>query len=298
MNIAIVSTNSAAAGTPALFDDGNRKSLRLDGYTDIAVNAIDAAHDYERVRLGMERITDDVSLHEAFPWRTFELDAYGKMYRQEVGLSPPDASKDDRKFRFQFTPEMVPDVPPDALDVPEVRRMLQALGRIEARACTIAHAALESYDTENTGGREYRGSLAALLHGGRCITRVLRYRDRTDAAPDAKPHIDRSLLTVHNWSSHPGLRVLTPHGNVRMVRETSPKSVTLFGGEKLFALSRGVLGFGTPHGVRDERRVHGTRSEDRYAIVSFVHPITRLCDANWLLANRYLIEEYEASITL
>jgi hypothetical protein len=102
-------------------------------------------------------------------------------------------------------------------------------------------------------------------------------------------------MTAHWYGTHPGLLVHGPRGPWKRVDETSYERVALFPGEKFAAATTGMLGtYGTPHAVRcdDEPK------EDRFAIVSFVHPRALPEDCTWLRENKSTIEAYEQSLML
>lgn len=267
------------------------RSLMEDGYVEFETSEV--AADFSLIKDGMRYITNDPRFLAALPWRIHEADAYGPAYEQETGLRAPEPHKQDYKYVLQFTPDMVMDR--SVLSEPIVRSLFAALGRIDEHAREAALHVAVALDRR----RRFPHSIATALESGRVITRVLRYLPKRDETPDAKVHIDRSFLTVHYWSSHPGLRIFDPRGGIVPVRETSSRDIVVFPGRKFAALSRGTLGYGTPHGVRDERRKNGSHGgEDRYAIVSFVHPKSTVEDAAWLHAHRDEIARFEAGFAL
>lgn len=114
-------------------------------------------------------------------------------------------------------------------------------------------------------------------------TRLIRYGAVSGLSPDAQVHRDRCTITVHHWSNQAGLRLFDKEHNVHLTTETDSTQVTVFTGEKFWAMTRGIFGTGAPHGVRDERRITGEYDETpRFVAVSFVHiPLTE-ADCQWM----------------
>jgi hypothetical protein len=82
-------------------------------------------------------------------------------------------------------------------------------------------------------------------------------------------HIDRNCVTIHWWSSRPGLYVFGPDGRKYSTNETAQDRIAMFPGKKFVGLTDCKYGLGTPHGVVDRMRAESL--EDRFAIVTFVH---------------------------
>lgn len=276
-------------------------AMNRNGYLEVPADSDFLRPRTNAIVAGMKLITDEPARHTHFPWRDLLVDCYGQKYTQEVGLrcSAPDDS--ENKYTFHYNLGMMHELLKSGVPLPEYGPFFNALEELDQWSLTIALAVAGVYDDTNrrrvkkTG---YPSSMVRKIMRGSRIIRVLRYRKKDDAAPDAKPHVDRSLFTVHAWSSHPGLKICAPDGSWWPVNETAYNSVAVFPGEKFAAVTRGIWSFGTPHGVRDERRAHGSRTDDRYAIVCFVHPEPLPDDAEWLLANRDRIEEHEATLAL
>ncbi len=278
--------------------DSTYLSLKNRGMVEISrQNPAYAEQLYRTVQVGLMLLTENPDYAKFFPFTTIEIDAYGNRYEQEVGLRIPEEGKGDKKFVFQFSSSALHGMHTD----PALHDFFGALMQIEMDAKRIAHSIAACFDHIN-GYKEtmlkYPGKLVESLDRGRCITRVLRYqqRDSGSTVPDAKIHIDRSFLTIHHWSSHPGLRVFDRNSKPHTVNETSADTVAVFPGKKFAALTRGFHGYGTPHGVLDERRGKDTDdTTDRFAIVSFVHPRPQPDHAAWLHNHRSEIEAYEKS---
>jgi len=242
---------------------------------------------------GMVTITEEPQLAALFPWRTLARDAYGDGYEQEVGL----VFRHDRehKWVFHYTEDarfedMVPSDLPD--EVPMFLSVLRDLNRAAMENALFIARAL---DEMNASKGLYAGSLERRLWGGRAITRVLRYLTAADGESDAYPHTDRGIFTNHWGATHTGLYVYRPDKSRERVNETSDDSIAFFTGRKIGAVTRGALGFGTPHGVRYSRK--GVR-DDRYSVVTFVHPKSSADDAAWLHAHAEEIKTLERSLKL
>lgn len=121
--------------------------------------------------------------------------------------------------------------------------------------------------------------------------RVLRYLPiEQSGLPDARVHLDRSFLTVHWLSTQRGLVLFDPQRKKHTAREDDTGTVTLFPGKKFAALTNGVHGLGTPHGVKNPNR---SIAEDRYALVAFVHLPLDDNDVVWLKENSWKMEALE-----
>ena len=250
------------------------------------------------IRDGMVHITDDLVRCAHFPWHNFVFDAYGEYYRQEVGLRTPDKSQEsERKFVFHYLEGMLPELRAVGVPLEEYAEFFAALASLSTWAMEVARVVARGFDEANHRDDElpsyYSGSMLERLEHGTVVIRVLRYLDKKDREPDAKIHIDRGLFSIHPWSSHEGLVFFNRKGSPVTVDETNPDYAAVFLGEKSAAVTCGMLGLGTPHGVRDVRRDSSLRDEDRFAIVCFVHPEARDDDVQWLLNNRMRIVHYE-----
>lgn len=285
---------------PSLNQDIDLEMRKL-GVVEIAVNSNFLLPRVTTIREGMRRLTDDPHSLKSFAWHVLQEDLFGPKYHQEVGLKNTSPDDDEKKFTFHYAPEMLSEREFKHAPFGDYQALFDALHDLDRWAQGIALAVAGCFDARNRKPgalKRYPGSLVQRLHQGRRIIRVLRYQQKANEAPDAVMHIDRSLFTVHPWSSHPGLRFSTTPGKTLAVNETSISRAAVFPGEKFAAATRGAFGYGTPHGVRDERWEKGTRTEDRYAIVCFTHPGPDTGDAAWLLANRHLIEQHEAKFSV
>ncbi len=273
-------------------------AIKRSGFLEIPVDARFLWPCILAVRDGLKMITEDPVRQRHFPWHDLTKDLYGPKYTQEVGLKKTEPGDSENKFTFHYSPGMLSELHGARVPVKEYAEFFHALHKLDQWSLKIALNVAEAFDAANRLDGKYPGSMVEKLKSGTRVIRALRYRNKNDDLPDAKPHVDRSHFTIHTWSSHSGLKMVRPDGSLAPVNETAVDMVAVFPGEKFAAVTRGALGFGTPHGVRDERRQNGTRDEDRYAIVCFVHPGPDQDDADWLLNNRDRIEQLEATLAI
>lgn len=264
-------------------------TILRDGFAEQAIDASFLRPRIEAIRGGMRLLTQSPGLAALFPWRMFASDEYGTGYGQEVGLEHKE--DDERKWKFQHTPGCFAFVP-ESQKVP-LRAFFEALCDLDVLAKRIAHRVAASFDEyAECNGIRLGVPLTEKVAGGICITRVLCYPRVVRIRRRAKTHIDRCFITPHWWGSHSGLKLHTPQGSWKGVDETSFDRIAVFCGEKFAACTQGQFGtYGTPHGVWCE-----DLDEDRYAIVSFVHPRAYPEDCVWLRENAAKIKAYEESL--
>jgi hypothetical protein len=271
-------------------------ALIRNGYLKFPIDAAYMKPRFEAIIAGMKRLTDTPDAEKIFPWRAHRTDCYGPGYEQEVGTK--FSHDDELKWRFQHTAgAFVEDL--KKREAAPFRPMLEALDDIHDEAFRVGRSIAACLDVSNRrrdGKKKYRGSLRSKLERGICITRVLRYVASGQGivkVMKAKTHFDRDVLTPHWWGTHPGLEVLDADGNWVKAEETSYDSAILFPGEKFSACTDNVFDtFGTAHGIWCEDTPH----EDRYAIVSFLHPEPNPQEADWLKSNKPLIDARETAI--
>jgi hypothetical protein len=266
------------------------ETLLRDGFIEIPMPRRFLELHIGHVLAGMRLITEKADLGKLFSWRAFTTDEYGKGYEQEVGLK--FKNDDERKWTFQYMSSAYA----QGEQLPaELRDFFRSLHDLELQALEITRSIVREFDSRNTAGtaRTYAGGLQARMPGATCVTRILRYPKGTHATKRAKTHIDRSLMTSHWFGTHQGLALYSPDGSWKRVDETSYDSMALFPGEKFAAATKNALGtYGTPHGVWCDENLQ----EDRFAVVSFVHPEAIAADCQWLRANKTDIEAYELSL--
>ncbi|HVU75576.1 MAG TPA: 2OG-Fe(II) oxygenase family protein [Candidatus Paceibacterota bacterium] len=272
----------------------SRETLLRKGFVEIPMQADQLAPLITCVVDGMRLITHNAgAARPEFVWRAHMIDEYGKGYEQEVGLEYKD--DDERKWKFQYMSQAYGcgETGPS-----ELRAFFRCLSELERLAIEMAYGMAIELDARNGAKstiRKYPGRLDVKMRNATCVTRILRYPPGTHATRRAKTHIDRSFMTAHWFGSHRGLKLYTPSGSWERIDETSHELVALFPGEKFAAATKGMLGtYGTPHGVWCDEDL----KEDRYAIVSFVHPGTFSADCAWLADNKSVIEAYEESLRL
>lgn len=235
----------------------------------------------------LQRITDDPTSLGTFQWETLYTDSYGAKYAQEVGLKYTD--KDECKYTFQFASRMVPVWLARDPSLVQYSEAFEALSCLEVQAMRIAEHLAIGFDNFNAtlpNHQKYPGSLAEKVRLGTCITRGLRYPALLfgQARPMlALGHFDRSFATPLWGSTHPGLRVRRSSDGIMQSIRQSSQGVAVIVGEKFAAATRGMFGYGTYHDVKTEQT-----TDDRFALVSFVHIADFPGDAQWL--HEHLIE--------
>lgn len=219
---------------------------------------------------GMKRITDNPERQRHFPWRTLPVDLYGEDQAIEYGLRLPEEGKPPKYvFHYVCAIERLLEgsMPPH-----DYNQFLWALHGIATWSHKLAIAVATRFDEANNGA--YSGSLAARIRQGQVVVRVLRYTPSPSVR--AETHFDRSLVTLHLYASHPGLVLFGPDNTPREFPATESGLVAIFPGAKFIAATGGAYGLLTPHGVRAS-----DTPGDRYALVSFIHPIAAQNDVSF-----------------
>lgn len=256
--------------TPAILE---RPSMRdtvdafIDrGFAEMDIDAAILAEHVPIIRNGIRDMTDDPSIHHVFDEQILGQDEMG--WDQEAGLIRRDDAENKFFFHYQSPPAGWP-----LADKECIQRFLpfiDSCATLTEKARTLAHNVARALDAHPRTS-QYRHNLAKTLDGARTVTRVLRYLplqgDRA-ANADAYAHMDRTFMTVHWWASAEGLLMFDREGVGHRVAEKDWGRVAIFPGKKFFGLTNGVLGMNGVHGVRDSRV---ERTEDRVAIVTFVH---------------------------
>lgn len=214
---------------------------------------------------GMKRITENPYRHRHFPWRMLPQDLYGLDQEIEYGLRLPEQGK-PRKYVFHYVLE-IEDLLHGVMPAHEYVKFLWALRGVTLMSYKLATAVAEQFDQKNQGA--FSGSLLERIQKGRVVVRILRYAG-AQYAPRAQTHFDRSAITLHLHASHPGLVLFGADHAPREFPATDSGLVAIFPGAKFIAATKGRYGLLTPHGVRAS-----TTPDDRYALVSFIHPEAR-----------------------
>ncbi len=220
---------------------------------------------------GMRRITDNPRRHRHFPWCILPQDLYGPDQEIEYGLRLPEQGK-PKKYVFHYVLGME-DFLGGTLPTCQYTKFLWALRSITTWSHKLATEVAARFDQENHGA--YSGLLTDRIKQGRVVVRVLRYVG-AQHAPRAQTHFDRSALTLHLHASHPGLVLFDPNGVPQEFPATNLGLVAIFPGAKFIAATGGAYGLLTPHGVRAS-----DIPDDRYALVSFIHPTAVQSDVNF-----------------
>ena len=191
---------------------------------------------------------------------------------------------DPNKEQFHFSTDLY------SLVIPSWKMryypFLFAISELNHSAITLVHELVAECDRMNATlpkERAYEAVLSERLGSMVAITRLIRYGEVEGDLPDAKVHRDRDFLTVHHYSSQPGLVLFDKDKRQHCCDETSPYSAIVFTGEKFWVVTRGKFGPGAVHGVLDERRKRGSRVGDpRLVAVTFVHIGMMSDDCAWL----------------
>lgn len=193
---------------------------------------------------------------------------------------------DVRKDRFHYAPKLLQLLPREVrLEHGGFLASLALLNTLAVEA--VCQLTREFEKMKWSFRRSYPLSLSSRLQYAFPITRIIRYGENNSALPDAQVHRDRDYLTVHHFSSVAGLSLFDNQNKAYTIPETDPRSVSVFTGEKFWALTRGVFGTGVPHGVFDLRRKHGApRNSHRFVVVTFVHLPLDPADVAWLLEHK------------
>lgn len=265
-------------------------TILRDGFVEESISPTFLQPRITAIHAGMRLLTQDSSLASRFPWQVFASDAYGADYNQEVGFEFKD--DDEKKSKFQYASGAFADVI-ESGRVEALREFFRALDDLDRAAKQLALRYAQSFDSyAERHGIEYGAPLVEKLIGGVCVTRLLCYPPGKHTVRRAKTHVDRCFLTPHWWGSHRGLK-LHSRGAWQGVDETALDKIAIFPGEKFAACTHGAFGtYGTPHGVWCDEDL----LEDRYAVVSFVHPRANAADCAWLREHARHIKEFEAQL--
>lgn len=271
-----------------LFEKGAHIFLRQNNSVELSADPAFLRSRSAAVMSGMQILTESEDLCALFPWHTHVADAYKNKYEQEAGLKH-ERSDGENKFVFQYIRGAEYGADAHA----RCGAFLSAVSDLDAKAREYALGIAECVDTSYGRNKPYSGSLYERISLGTSVTRVLRYLPTALGASDACPHIDRSLLTIHWKASHQGLYIFQPDGSKTRIKECYNNAVCAFFGRKYIAATQ-EIGNGCPHGVKYDRRP----GEDRYSIVTFVHPYAIESDVEWLLAHDADIKAKERLIKL
>ena len=238
------------------------------------------------IQEGLTRMSNNPAHHEAFKEVILNTDEMG--WPQDSGLVR--RSDSERKWFFHYCGDLTySHLCASGAPVHEYENFFRALAKINARARIYAYQLAYAYDTYFSCPS---GPLAPRIKNAFCLTRALRYMSREETESyDAGIHFDRSFITPHWISTQPGLMLFAPDGTKHEARETSYDTIAMFPSKKFAAVTRGKHGFGTAHGVKNKLR-HKT-TEDRFALVSFVHIPLSPEDVAWLKSVSAQMEHAE-----
>ena len=203
--------------------------------------------------------------------------------------------EDPMKQRFHYTGALMEILPEELKNA--YREFLDACAEMNDMAkqeiMTLCHA-LDSYNAVRSMPL-YNGSLVERMNKGIVITRLALYLPVKGRAPDAQPHADRDLFTVHPYSSHPGLYFFGEDKRAIAARETATDDQLVFIGDKFQGITRGKHGRSMVHGVRDPRRKAGIipETEARFTVVSFAQCALSADDVKYMKRNpkKFVIDQ-------
>ncbi|MBL8158341.1 hypothetical protein JNK62_02315 [bacterium] len=229
----------------------------------------------------------------------FAADIFG---RDEVGWQHDSGlyrrSEREQKWFFHCFKETADRMIARAAPVDRYTDLFHAMEDLNRRSlgiATLVGTLLDEYHAAN--GIQVPYSLEQSFIGGACVTRTLRYLERAVGKPDATAHIDRAGITVHWWGSRQGLVVIDESGTRHRILETEYDTICIFPGKKFGAITKYAYGHGTLHGVVDTARESGA-TDDRFAVVSFVHPTLTKEEAAQVLAHEQTCAEIEQKYAL
>jgi len=251
--------NSSVLERPIYHDAADTIATR--GFAEIDIDPSILAEHMPIIRDGMRTMTNDASIHEIFAQQILKQDEMG--WDQEAGLIYRDDAERKYFFHYQSPPAIWP-FPDDATQ----KRFTPFLESCKALTTQARmYAQLVAFHFE----REYGISLSRNVTDANAVTRVLRYLplvgNRAGNA-DAYAHMDRAFFTIHWWASEEGLVLFDREGASHRIAEKAWDRVAIFPGKKFYGLTGGKYGMSGIHGVRDSRT---ERTDDRIAIVTFVH---------------------------
>lgn len=210
------------------------------------------------------------------------------VFDSAAGRTHNDAGKN----RFHFADPLVSMLSVRAKS--EYASFLRSAQRFNAIAKKLALSVADEFDRVNAllpVHERFPGSLRERLEHMFIITRLIRYHPLRAQIPDAQVHCDRSLFTVHHYSSASGLRVFDKAKQSHATDETNPETLCLFTGEKFRIATRGMFGPAAAHGVYDERRLGTAPTPEggmRFVAVTFVHCALCAEDVAWFLQHKAL----------
>ncbi len=197
----------------------------------------------------------------------------------------------DSKFYFHCDGNTEDTMRRQGAPVDEYLGVFDACAQFNATARRLAleiATGLDELNEQDAPASRYKRSFRDRIIGGRVVTRLLRYMPQSKGDPLANLHRDRCAITVHWFSSHPGLVVFGPDKKPIPMRDTDPSEILMFLGEKAWIATRGKYGTGVLHGASNLKGL-APAHENRFVAVTFVH-----CeldpDLEWKEANRKVLE--------
>lgn len=197
-------------------------------------------------------------------------DADNGYLMREGKLKPDGITRDDEKEMFHFRPFLPLHLGRKGIAVDGYGRFFDkcdALWRIcEETHHTIARIIDRSYPGWNCA-QLVRHPVA----GGKHVVRLVAYTDTFEKQKEiiAKPHTDKSFVTIHVCESYAGLRLWLPNG-VKVPHRTAPGTALIFFGDFAGRVTRAVWP-AMRHDVEDIRLNTNQWQPPRWSMIFFGH---------------------------
>lgn len=187
---------------------------------------------------------------------TFDVEGDGD---PDDGYIRRSGDEHDFKHFFHYRPRLWPLLDERGIDLtPERALWLESCDGLYQACEEMLYTVLAAIDAEFPGFQLEQSAREHGVHG----LRLLRYDTANErGGVIAKPHRDKSLMTIHVADSHPGLRL----GSKGHLHRPRPNEVCLFPGKKAGPATNHRLS-ALEHCVTDE-----CPGEERWSIVFFGH---------------------------
>lgn len=272
---------------------GGIEKMLAEGFLQIEYDPSFLAEHVPPILEGLERMTksDD---RDAFAADIFGYDEVG--WKHDSGLYR--RNEREQKWFFHCYKETSSRMMDRGAPVRKYGDFFLAMDALNRRALLHAQILSMMYDEYHAAlGRTLPYSLRKAFENGYSVTRGLAYLERALGKPDATLHFDRDGWTTHWWASRQGLIALSRLLKKIRILEVEFDRICVFGGKKFGGITEYEYGIGLPHGVVDTARESGA-TDDRFGIVSFVHPTLTPEEAARILAHEPICEAFEQAHAL
>ena len=277
----------------AHIDETRLRSFLERGFIELDFDASLLAPHIPVIQDGMRRLSRDSDAQSLLAEKTIRTDEAG--WKQEAGY----VKRIDREYKEYFHHQSLPVAWPDTPTTRRYADFFASCGAMTRMAKDLVMAFVAELESAEFVPESDDGPISTAVARSNAVTRILRYpplpEERGNHA-EAYAHFDRSFMTVHWWASHEGLAIFDKAGTAHRVAELHWNRVALFPGKKFFGLTQGRFGRLGIHGVRDAR---GTgRSDDRFALVTFVHAALSEDEARMIHDKKSEFDHAEAACVL